>query len=141
MFWLITAKNRLELILITCALSCSIYISGSMVANARPYEIAVLQALDKVTARVFTLKAITGTVESFGELQVVVRHCDKRPPEEPPETAAFLEISVVRDGKAKVNLFSGWMFASFRHQSIAFFGKSSSNFFRENRSSSTADTT
>ena len=29
MFWLITAKNRLELILITCTLSCSVYTSGS----------------------------------------------------------------------------------------------------------------
>src|SRR6266478_8768621 len=42
----------------------------------------------------------------------ISRSCDKRPPEEVPESAAFLEIVEAREGEAPQRLFSGWMFAS-----------------------------
>ena len=41
-----------------------------------------------------------------------MRRCHKTPPEEPPESAAFLEIVDVRPDSPEVLLFSGWMFAS-----------------------------
>lgn len=81
-------------------------------ASADPYPIAVLRGLDKVTARVTTLNAPVGEPIRFGALEITVRTCDKRPPEEPPESAAFLEISEGREGKPRVELFNGWMFAS-----------------------------
>lgn len=61
-------------------------------AISAPHEIAVLQGLDKVTARVFTLQAPIGAVVRFGTLEIIVRRCDKRPPEETPESAAFVDI-------------------------------------------------
>jgi len=79
---------------------------------AEPYETAVLQGLDKVTARVTSLEAHIGDVVRFGTLEIIVRHCDKRPPEETPESAAFMDIWEVRPGEAAVGLFRGWMFAS-----------------------------
>ena len=79
---------------------------------AAPFGSAVLQGLDKVTARVSTIEAPIGAVVRFGTLEVIVRHCDKRPPEETPESAAFLDIWEVRPGEAAVTLFRGWMFAS-----------------------------
>ena len=81
-------------------------------AAADPYEVAILQGLDKVTARVSTIEAPVGRTVRFGTLEIIARTCDKRPPEEPPESAAFLDIWEVRRGEAAVSLFRGWMFAS-----------------------------
>ena len=81
-------------------------------AAAAPYDIAVLQGMDKVTARVFTIEAPVGEVVKFGALEIIARNCDKRPPEETPESAAFLDIWEVHQGEAAVSLFRGWMFAS-----------------------------
>jgi hypothetical protein len=75
-------------------------------------DIAVLQGLDKVTARISTLDAPINESIRFGTLAIVVRHCRKTPPEERPETTAFLEIDDIRRGQAPIRLFSGWMFAS-----------------------------
>ena len=71
-----------------------------------------LQALDKVTARVTTLEVTLGQPVRFGTLEIVARRCYKRPPEESPESAAFLEIREIRAGEAPQQLFTGWMFAS-----------------------------
>lgn len=81
-------------------------------AVAEPYTIAVLQGLDKVTARVWTIEAPIGKTVLFGSLEIVARTCDKRPPEETPESAAFVEIREVRRGESPATLFQGWMFAS-----------------------------
>ncbi len=81
-------------------------------AQAEPYEVTVLQGLDKVTARVSTIEAPVGQVIRFGTLEIIARVCDKRPPEETPESASFLDIWEVRPGAAAVSLFRGWMFAS-----------------------------
>ena len=81
-------------------------------AWAEPYEVAVLQGLDKVTARVSTIEAPIGEVVRFGTLEIIARACDKRPPELTPESAAFLDIWESRSGEAAKSLFRGWMFAS-----------------------------
>lgn len=81
-------------------------------AVADPYDVAVLQGLDKVTARVSTIEAPVGDTVRFGALEIIARSCDKRPPEETPESTAFLDIWEVRPGEAAVSLFRGWMFAS-----------------------------
>lgn len=73
---------------------------------------ALLQGLDKVTARVSSFEAPQDTPVQFGTLEVVVRTCSKAPPEEPPESTAFLEIYNARPGEELVRVFSGWMFAS-----------------------------
>ncbi len=74
--------------------------------------VAVLQGLDKVTARIFTFDAPLDQPVPFGTLRITARTCQKRPPEEPPESAAFLEISDEARGQDPVSVFSGWMFAS-----------------------------
>jgi hypothetical protein len=72
----------------------------------------LLQGLDKVTARVTTIEAELNQPVRFGTLEIVARRCFKRPPEESPESAAFLEIREVREGEPPQQLFVGWMFAS-----------------------------
>jgi hypothetical protein len=73
---------------------------------------ALLQGLDKVTARVSTFEAPQDKPVRFGTLEVVVRTCSKAPPEEPPESTAFLEIYNARPNEEPIRVFSGWMFAS-----------------------------
>lgn len=92
----------------------AVLVSAALVgpAAAAPYEVAVLQGMDKVTARVTTIEAPVGEVVKFGTLEIIARHCDKRPPEETPESASFLDIWEVRQGEAAVSLFRGWMYAS-----------------------------
>ncbi|HYC13349.1 MAG TPA: DUF2155 domain-containing protein [Stellaceae bacterium] len=78
-------------------------------------KIAVLQGLDKTTARVTRFEAPIGETVTFGTLRVTVRACNKAPPEEPPNTNAFLEIDETHPqepGAEPLRLFSGWMFAS-----------------------------
>ena len=72
----------------------------------------VLQGLDKVTARISKFTAELGTPATFGTLEITARACHKKPPEEPPESAAFLEIRERQKGAPVEMLFSGWMFAS-----------------------------
>lgn len=85
---------------------------GTGQAMADPMPVAVLRTLDKVTARVNTIEVPVGSSAELGALQVTVRACDKRPPEETPESAAFLEIQETKEGEPAKTVFSGWMFAS-----------------------------
>lgn len=80
--------------------------------SAETYPIALLQALDKVTARVITLQAPVGETVRFGTLEIRAAVCEKRPPEETPDSAAFLDVVEKRAGQAPVEVFRGWMFAS-----------------------------
>ncbi|MDC0033637.1 DUF2155 domain-containing protein [Alphaproteobacteria bacterium] len=75
-------------------------------------EGALLQGLDKVTARVSTFEVPQDKPVRFGPLEIVVRTCSKSSPEETPESTAFLEIHNVRPGEERARIFSGWMFAS-----------------------------
>ena len=79
---------------------------------ADPHGIAILQALDKVTARITTFEAPVGTTVNFGTLHIKARTCDKRPPEETPESAAFLDISEMKPGEPTESVYRGWMFSS-----------------------------
>ena len=81
-------------------------------SQAAAAETAVLQGLDKTTARISTFEAPVDQAVDFGSLEVVARRCYKTPPEEPPESAAFLEIVDQRPDADAVKVFSGWMFAS-----------------------------
>ena len=75
-------------------------------------EVAVLQGLDKITARISTFHAPIDEQVTFGSLEIVARTCQETPPEEPPESAAFLQILDAKPDAEAVRVFSGWMFAS-----------------------------
>lgn len=75
-------------------------------------DTVLLQGMDKVTARVWSFEAPVDRSVRFGTLQIIIRKCDRTPPEEPPESAAFLEIYEAKPGEDRRSLFYGWMFAS-----------------------------
>ncbi|MDP6573765.1 MAG: DUF2155 domain-containing protein [Rhodospirillales bacterium] len=97
---------------LAAALAAILLVLATAPGRAEPYDVALLQGLDKVTARVSTIEAPVGRTVRFGTLQIIARTCDKRPPEETPESAAFLDIWEVRPGEAAISVFRGWMFAS-----------------------------
>lgn len=97
-------------IVVSCVVAAGLFSSGSALADAK--NTAVLQGLDKVTARTQTFDVPLNQTVKFGSLDITLRHCDRTPPEEPPESAAFLEIVEKREGADPKQLFSGWMFAS-----------------------------
>ena len=74
--------------------------------------IAVMQGLDKITARVSRFEAPVGKTVTFFTLSVVVRECARSAPEDRPENAAFVQIYETRPGEEQRRLFSGWMFSS-----------------------------
>ena len=80
-----------------------IVLAGLAMADARaadmiPEPLALMQGLDKISARVSQFEAPVGQSVRFGTLSVAVRDCQRSPPEERPE--------------ARTRLLSGWMFSS-----------------------------
>lgn len=73
---------------------------------------AVLQGLDKVTARISTFEAPFDVPVRFGSLLIQARACHKAPPTEAPESTAFLEIDETFETSLPRDVFTGWMFAS-----------------------------
>ena len=100
------------LVLATSAPALAQTSSQDVNLDALPMPVASLQALDKITARVTRLQAPVGETIAFGSLRITPRVCYRTPPEEPPESAAFLEIEEVEPGQPTITHFSGWMFAS-----------------------------
>jgi hypothetical protein len=77
------------------------------------HRMAILRGLDKITGRATDMNAPVGVPIHFGTLTITVRYCHTVPPEEPPETTAFLQIDETPPkAPAPMRLFSGWMFAS-----------------------------
>lgn len=98
---------------VSAAVACAlITLTAVGPARAMTGTAAVLRGLDKVTARTTILQAPVGEAVRFGTLVITARVCDKRPPEETPESAAYLEIIDERPGQPAREVFHGWMFAS-----------------------------
>lgn len=104
--------RRMVLLAATAVTALAAIVQPTASARAEPKAVAVLRGLDKVTAQTSTIEAPVGDVVTFGTLQIMVRSCDKAPPEDPPEAAAFLQISETKRDEPTEVLFSGWMFAS-----------------------------
>lgn len=97
------------------------------------YETVMLRALDKITGRSTDFEMLVGEPKVYGSLRIDLQTCYQTPPEEPPESAAFLKITsatskqvqtmaeprdltdeemAVSEAEDADVRFSGWMFAS-----------------------------
>ena len=100
------------------ALSFALLSGASAQAANIPGSAIMMRALDKVTATTQDYTVKIGDTLEYGSLSIDAVHCEKRPPEELPETFAFLQIRDAKlDGKGQATeeaetVFSGWMFAS-----------------------------
>lgn len=86
--------------------------ASAALAAMTPEPIAVLQGLDKISARTSQIEAPVGSTVQFGSLSIAVRDCEQSSPEDSPENAAFLQIYETPPGEDTKRLFSGWMFSS-----------------------------
>tara|TARA_R110002073_G_scaffold76656_22_gene186097 strand:+ start:94 stop:513 length:420 start_codon:yes stop_codon:yes gene_type:complete len=84
-----------------------------------PGSVLVMRGLDKITAETRDFEINIGESYNYGPLTITPSYCRKRPPEETPETFAFLQIVDRRsDGTGADSdgdtppIFSGWMFGS-----------------------------
>ena len=75
-------------------------------------RMTILRGLDQITGRAIDIEAPAGIPVRFGSLTITSRYCYTVPPEQPPETNAFLQIDDGKPGEKPVMMFSGWMFAS-----------------------------
>lgn len=119
--------KRLLIVVVVCAG----LIGGA--ANAATYvkkDRATLRALDKITGRSTDIEVFVDQPVVFGSLKVELKACYQTPPEEVPESAAFLKVDSTQAvavetmtdavdagdvdtvSEENPNLFMGWMFAS-----------------------------
>lgn len=77
----------------------------------KPMLVGTFSLLHKVTAKVQQIQLLSGQEYAIGDMSLTMHDCVSTPPEEPPETKAFLQISEFKAGRDK-SLFNGWMFAS-----------------------------
>lgn len=75
-------------------------------------NLVVLQGLNKVMGRVYTLEVPLGTVARFENLEIISRKCVKSKPEEPLENTSLLEIREVKTDEEPKQVFLGWVFSS-----------------------------
>ena len=73
-----------------------------------PRKDADLRLLDKVGAQATPLLLVVGQSSVFHSLSITLRACVTRPPELPPDSAAFLDIVDSHEGQPG---FHGWMFS------------------------------
>lgn len=99
----------------------------------QPFETVILRALDKITGRSTDFEMQVGVPKVYGSLRIDLQTCFQTPPEEPPESAAFLKITsattrqvqtmaaprdlteeelAISEAEDANVRFSGWMFAS-----------------------------
>ena len=94
------------------ALAAAMLAGPAVAERWDPQRVAELQALDKVNARVSTLRVPVGQPATFGTLTLTVRACHARPADEVPDAAAWLEIADSRPPANGASVFRGWMFAN-----------------------------
>ena len=73
---------------------------------------AVFAGLDKITGRIIKFDVAIDETVQFGALQVTPRVCHTRPPTEPAQTTAFVEVDEITLANKIQRLFTGWMFAA-----------------------------
>ena len=94
------------------ALAAAVLAGPALAQRWEPQRVAELQALDKVNARVSTLRVPVGQPATFGTLTLTVRACHARPADEVPDAAAWLEIADSRPPANGASVFRGWLFAN-----------------------------
>jgi hypothetical protein len=99
-------------------LSFKLFADEGSLDNSRFYNIAIIQVLDKETAKSSILEIPIGEKTDFGSLKIIAHKCWQAPLDQAPESKILLEISEVAVKKTEENekketrIFYGWMFAS-----------------------------
>ena len=85
--------------------------SSNLAPSTRVMRIGRFTLLHKVTAKIRPLELRLDEPVEIDDLRITMHDCRSTPPEEPPETKAFLTILEITNSEEN-RLFNGWMFAS-----------------------------
>ena len=97
---------------VTFALAFAALVSTGASAAPINNPVAEFTGLDKITGRTITFDVTVDETVQFGALQVTPRVCHTRPPTEPAQTTAFVEVDEITLANKIQRLFTGWMFAA-----------------------------
>jgi hypothetical protein len=95
---------------LAAALVCCV--AGPASADKIKNPTAVFAGLDKITGRIISFEVTVDETVQFGALQLTPRVCYTRPPTEPENTTAFVEVDEVTFSNEYRRIFGGWIFAS-----------------------------
>ena len=97
------------------SLAAAAFIAGTASnAWADRYPTAVFSGLDKISGQISQFEASADKPVRYGSLEITVRACHKKPPEETPQTSVYVEVHEVSLETKDVDpkpMFKGWMFA------------------------------
>lgn len=74
--------------------------------------IAILQGLNKITAKTSEFEVKVGSKVEFGKLTIIVHKCWQAPLDQRPESKILLEIYETNINNIRSRIFYGWMFSS-----------------------------
>jgi hypothetical protein len=94
------------------ALLLAFFLAAPAAAEPINNPVAEFTGLDKITGRTITFDVLIDETVQFGALQVTPRVCHTRPPTEPAQTTAFVEVDEITLSNEIRRLFAGWMFAA-----------------------------
>jgi hypothetical protein len=96
------------------ALATALVILGAGAAQADRIKnpTAIFSGLDKITGRIVSFEVAVDETVQFGSLQMTAKVCYSKPPNENPNTTAFVEVDDTSLGDKGKKVFSGWMFAA-----------------------------
>lgn len=103
--------SRLSGPTLVAAALASLFVGSPAHAERLTNPIAEFAGLDKITGRIITFDVYMDETVQFGALQVTPRTCYSRPPTEPPQTDAFVEVDEITLNRKVRRIFTGWMFA------------------------------
>lgn len=104
-----TAVARLAVASLTIA---ALAIATPTFAEPLNNPVAEFSGLDKITGRIIKFDVLVDETVQFGALQVTPRVCHTRPPTEPAQITAFVEVDEITLANEIQRLFTGWMFAA-----------------------------
>jgi hypothetical protein len=74
--------------------------------------VAILQGLNKITAKTSEFEVKVGGKIEFGKLTIMIHKCWQAPLDQRPESKILMEIYETNINNIKSKIFYGWMFAS-----------------------------
>ena len=78
---------------------------------ARFFNVAVIQGLNKTTAKTSTLEMKIGDKIHFGQISIIAHKCWQASLDQKPESKILVEVFENKEN-SEVRIFYGWMFAS-----------------------------
>jgi hypothetical protein len=87
-------------------------ITASQIDQSNFANVAILQGLNKITAKTSEFEIKVGDSVEFGKLIIIVHKCWQSPADQRPESKILLEIYENINEDTKNKIFYGWMFAS-----------------------------